>query len=97
MKHPDYNVVFIPGAEVIANFKRLPASSRCFGFGKKAGITLDKRRVSDWHFHDAWVLGGDWGRVGRPSKRLPARMTFFNYDNFGYTQRNVATGKDVVA
>jgi alpha-glucosidase len=88
---PDYNLVFIPGAEVTANFKRLPANSRCFGFGEKAGVTTDKRRVPAWHFADGWVRDGDWGRVGRPADNSAARLTFFNYDNFGYTQGNVAT------
>ena len=34
---PTYNLVYIPGQEVIANFKVYPANARYVGFGEKAG------------------------------------------------------------
>jgi alpha-glucosidase len=54
----DYNLVYIPGQEVIANFKVYPKGARYFGFGEKAGAQLAKNELS---------------------------MTFFNFDNFTYT------------
>ncbi len=56
---PYYNLVYIPGQEVIANFKSYPANALYFGFGEKAGNTLKKNQFT---------------------------MTFFNFDNFSYSQ-----------
>ncbi|MEO8129625.1 MAG: DUF4968 domain-containing protein, partial [Bryobacteraceae bacterium] len=38
----DYNLVYIPGQEVIANFKVIPPNARYVGFGEKAGSQLAK-------------------------------------------------------
>jgi alpha-glucosidase len=56
---PDYNLVYIPGQEVVANFKVYPPNARYFGFGEKAGAQLAKNELT---------------------------MTFFNFDNFSYSQ-----------
>ena len=37
---PTYNLVYIPGPAVIANFKQYPANARYDGFGEKAGSQL---------------------------------------------------------
>jgi alpha-glucosidase len=39
---PTYNLVYMPGHEVVANFKTLPANAFYFGFGEKAGASLAK-------------------------------------------------------
>jgi alpha-glucosidase len=39
---PTYNLVYIPGQEVVANFKVYPANALYYGFGEKAGSTLAK-------------------------------------------------------
>lgn len=39
---PSYNVVYIPGQQVVANFKQYPANARYYGFGEKAGSSLAK-------------------------------------------------------
>lgn len=39
---PSYNLVYIPGQQVIANFKTYPANALYCGFGEKAGATLFK-------------------------------------------------------
>jgi alpha-glucosidase len=39
-----YNLVYIPGQQVIANFKTYPANARYCGFGEKAGATLFKNQ-----------------------------------------------------
>ncbi|MEE4946589.1 TIM-barrel domain-containing protein [Pseudomonas alliivorans] len=38
----NYNLVYLPGQEVIANFKKTPANAYYFGFGEKAGAQLAK-------------------------------------------------------
>jgi alpha-glucosidase len=43
---PDYNLVYIPGQEVVANFKQYPAGARYYGFGEKAGATLAKNEFA---------------------------------------------------
>lgn len=71
----DYNLVYIPGAQVIANFKRAPENARYFGFGEKAGETLDKKQVPVNHFY-----------TNSPERyRIGSRLTFFNYDNYHYS------------
>ncbi|HEX9983961.1 MAG TPA: TIM-barrel domain-containing protein [Thermoanaerobaculia bacterium] len=59
---PAYNVVYIPGQQVVANFKVAPSGALYYGFGEKAGSTLAKNNFD---------------------------MTFFNWDNFIYSQGNV--------
>lgn len=43
---PTYNLVYIPGQEVIANFKVYPANARYVGFGEKAGDQLLKNNFT---------------------------------------------------
>ena len=43
---PTYNLVYIPGQEVIANFKAYPANARYVGFGEKAGSQLVKNNFT---------------------------------------------------
>ncbi|HLK66129.1 MAG TPA: TIM-barrel domain-containing protein [Bryobacteraceae bacterium] len=43
---PTYNLVYIPGQEVIANFKVYPANARYAGFGEKAGSQLLKNNFT---------------------------------------------------
>ena len=43
---PTYNLVYIPGQEVIANFKVYPANARYFGFGEKAGSQVLKNNFT---------------------------------------------------
>ena len=75
---PDYNLVYIPRdlGEGVANFKMAPTHAQYYGFGEKAGATLDKRRVPKQHFY------GHFG--GKIYEKIPSALTFFNYDNFGY-------------
>jgi alpha-glucosidase len=62
---PSYNLVYIPGQEVVANFKTYPKNARYFGFGEKAGAQLAKNEFT---------------------------MTFFNFDNFSYSQGGLPPG-----
>ena len=48
---PTYNLVYIPGQQVIANFKQYPANARYFGFGEKAGATLQKNNSTMTFFN----------------------------------------------
>lgn len=48
---PTYNLVYIPGQEVIANFKVYPANARYVGFGEKAGCQLLKNRFTMTFFN----------------------------------------------
>ena len=85
----DYNLVYVKrddGGEAIAQFKMAPTIAQYFGFGEKAGATLDKRRVPKQHFYGQYV-GGD--------EKIGAAMTFFNYDNFGYTAPDLAPDGEV--
>jgi alpha-glucosidase len=43
---PTYNIVYIPGAEVVANFKAYPSGARYYAFGEKAGSTLQKNQYT---------------------------------------------------
>ena len=74
----DYNLVYIPRdlGEAVANFKMAPTNAQYYGFGEKGGASLDKRRVPKQHFY------GQFG--GKIYEKIPAALTFFNYDNFGY-------------
>ena len=64
---PNYNLVYIPGQEVVANFKVYPKTARYFGFGEKAGAQLAKNEMT---------------------------MTFFNFDNFSYSQGPLPPNND---
>jgi alpha-glucosidase len=48
---PGKNLVYIPGQEVIANFKAYPANALYFGFGEKAGSTLVKNNYTMTFFN----------------------------------------------
>ena len=85
----DYNLVYVKrddGGEATAQFKIAPTNAQYFGFGEKAGATLDKRRVPKQHFYGQYV-GGD--------EKIGAAMTFFNYDNFGYTAPDLTPDGEV--
>lgn len=43
---PTYNMVYIPGQQVVANFKVYPANALYCGFGEKAGSTLVKNNTT---------------------------------------------------
>jgi len=43
---PAYNLVYIPGQQVIANFKVYPANARYLGFGEKAGSQVLKNNFT---------------------------------------------------
>ena len=74
----DYNLVYVNRqyGEAIAQFKMAPMNAQYYGFGEKAGATVDKRRVPKQHFY---------GQLAGGNEKIGAAMTFFNYDNFGYT------------
>jgi alpha-glucosidase len=58
---PTYNLVYIPGQEVIANFKIYPANACYVGFGEKAGAQLLKNNFTMTTFNDdnfKYVEGG---------------------------------------
>ncbi|MEF9674272.1 glycoside hydrolase family 31 protein [Pseudomonas sp. PCH446] len=46
-----YNLVYLPGHEVIANFKQTPVNAYYFGFGEKAGAQLAKNGFSLTQFN----------------------------------------------
>ena len=77
---PDYNLVYVKrenGGEAVAQFKVAPTQAQYFGFGEKAGATLNKRCIPKQHFYGKYIGGNN--------EKMGAAMTFFNYDNFGYT------------
>lgn len=86
---PDYNLVYIPRdiGEAVANFKMAPTYAQYYGFGEKAGASLDKRRVPKQHFY------GQFG--GKIYEKIPSALTFFNYDNFGYAVPDLTPGDEV--
>jgi alpha-glucosidase len=57
---PTYNIVYIPGQEVIANFKVYPANARYVGFGEKAGSQLLKNNftMTAFNFDNFKYQGG---------------------------------------
>ncbi|MGC4102443.1 glycoside hydrolase family 31 protein [Ferruginibacter sp.] len=55
---PSYNMVYIPGQEVVANFKAYPANARYCGFGEKAGSSLLKNNYTMTFFNfDNYIYG----------------------------------------
>jgi alpha-glucosidase len=48
---PTYNIVYIPGQEVVANFKVYPANAKYVGFGEKAGSQLLKNQFTMTFFN----------------------------------------------
>lgn len=57
---PTYNIVYIPGQEVIANFKVYSANARYVGFGEKAGSQLLKNNftMTAFNFDNFKYQGG---------------------------------------
>jgi alpha-glucosidase len=58
---PTYNLVYIPGQEVIANVKIYPANARYVGFGEKAGSQILKNNFTmTWFNYDnfKYIEGG---------------------------------------
>ncbi|UHH00621.1 TIM-barrel domain-containing protein [Pseudomonas sp. 7-41] len=55
-----YNLVFLPGHEVIANFKQTPANAYYFGFGEKAGAQLAKNgfTLTQFNFDNFEYMSG---------------------------------------
>jgi alpha-glucosidase len=47
----DYNVVYIPGQTVTANFKQVPSGALYYGFGEKAGSSLAKNNFDMTFFN----------------------------------------------
>lgn len=85
----DYNLVYVNrgnSAEAVAHFKMAPTHARYYGFGEKAGATLDKRRVPKQHFYGQYAGG---------SEKIGAAMTFFNFDNFAYNAPNLTPKGEV--
>ncbi len=72
-----YNLVYIPGQEVVANFKLYPADAYYFGFGEKAGSQLAKNNFTMTQFnfdnfeYDSGPLpAGEQGGPLNPSETL---------------------------
>ena len=65
---PAYNLVYIPGQEVIANFKVYPANARYAGFGEKAGSQLLKNNftMTCFNFDNFKYIEGGVPTVGGP-------------------------------
>ncbi|MBM7116648.1 TIM-barrel domain-containing protein [Archangium primigenium] len=56
---PGKNLVYIPGQEVIANFKVYPGGARYFGFGEKAGSQVLKNEFTMTFFnYDNYMYNG---------------------------------------
>jgi alpha-glucosidase len=77
----NYNLVYIPGQEVIANFKIAPANAKYIGFGEKAGSQLLKNTFTmtcfNWDNYK-YVEGGvpTWGGPLNPSEPLYCSVPF---------------------
>ena len=82
---PSYNLVYIPGQQVIANFKTYPANALYCGFGEKAGATLFKNRdansqpsltffnFDNFTYSTGPVPQGQWGGPLNQASRSTAR------------------------
>lgn len=75
---PSYNLVYIPGQRVIANFKTRPGNSLYCGFGEKAGEQVDKKEFTMTNFNfdnfeygvESSVPSGTWPGPLNPSVPL---------------------------
>jgi alpha-glucosidase len=74
---PGKNLVYIPGQEVIANFKVYPQGARYFGFGEKAGTRLLKNEYTltffnydNFQYSSGPVPQGNEGGPLNPSEPL---------------------------
>ena len=54
---PDYNLVYIPChlGKAVANFEMAPTHAQYYGFGKKGGVSLDKRRCQAAFLRPVWM------------------------------------------
>ncbi len=64
---PAYNVIYIPGQQVVANFKQYPGGAFYYGFGEKAGSTLAKNDFDMTFFN--------WDNFMYTSGQIPAGQT----------------------
>jgi alpha-glucosidase len=74
---PGFNLVYIPLAEVIANFKASPANARYCGFGSKAGAQLFKNQFTmtcfnfdNFSYTQGFLPPGEGGGPLNPSEPL---------------------------
>jgi alpha-glucosidase len=79
---PGYNVVYIPGQQVVANFKLAPSGALYYGFGEKAGSTLAKNNCDmtffnwDNFIYSSGNVGGEGGGPLNPSEPLYCSVPF---------------------
>lgn len=79
---PSYNVVYIPGQQVVANFKIAPPGALYYGFGEKAGSTLAKNNFDMTFFnwdnfeYNQGNVGGEGGGPLNPSEPLYCSVPF---------------------
>jgi alpha-glucosidase len=85
---PTYNLVYIPGQEVIANFKQYPANAKYFGFGEKAGNTLAKNEFTmtffnydNFSYQQGPDLPGDGQNPLNPEEPLYCSVPFLIENN----------------
>ena len=80
---PSYNLVYIPGQEVVANFKVSPQNALYFGFGEKAGAQLAKNSFTmtffnfdNFSYQQGPLPGGETGGPLNPSEPLYCSVPF---------------------
>ncbi|MBX9257034.1 DUF4968 domain-containing protein [Desmonostoc muscorum CCALA 125] len=81
---PDYNLVYLDGQKVIANFKVYPSTAKYCGLGEKAGINLLKNEFTLTYFnYDNFKYGGGANNPGplNPSVPLYASIPFLIENN----------------
>jgi len=85
---PSYNLVYIPGQEVVANFKIYPANARYFGLGEKAGAILAKNECTttsfnfdNFSYQQGPDIPGDGQNPLNPSEPLYCSVPFLIENN----------------
>lgn len=81
---PDYNLVYLPGQKVIANFKVYPSTAKYCGLGEKAGINLLKNEFTLTYFNYdnfKYVGGADNAGPLNPSVPLYASIPLLIENN----------------
>ena len=85
---PSYNLVYIPGQEVVANFKIYPANARYFGLGEKAGAILAKNEFTttsfnfdNFSYQQGPDIPGDGQNPLNPSEPLYCSVPFLIENN----------------
>lgn len=79
---PSYNVVYIPGQQVVASFKVAPPGALYYGFGEKAGSTLAKNNFDMTFFnwdnfeYQQGNVGGEGGGPLNPAEPLYCSVPF---------------------